>query len=67
MCLPPGRGTTASVKVSAGDLSTRLNDTADPDLAVLVGSFNHMVDALHERIEKDARFAADVSHELRTP
>ena len=26
-----------------------------------------MVDAVHDRIERDARFAADVSHELRTP
>jgi signal transduction histidine kinase len=34
---------------------------------VIVGSFNSMVDAVHERIERDARFAADVSHELRTP
>lgn len=59
--------TTAAVRVSAGDLSTRLGTTDDPDLAVLVGSFNHMVDALHWRIEQDARFAADVSHELRTP
>ena len=57
----------AAVRVSAGDLSTRLQTTSDPDLAALVGSFNHMVDALHERIEQDARFAADVSHELRTP
>jgi signal transduction histidine kinase len=59
--------TTAAVRVSAGDLTTRLGATTDPDLAALVGSFNHMVDALHERIEQDARFAADVSHELRTP
>ncbi|WP_395690698.1 ATP-binding protein [Nocardioides sp.] len=57
----------AAVRVSAGDLTTRLAETDDPDLAALVGSFNHMVDALHERIEQDARFAADVSHELRTP
>jgi signal transduction histidine kinase len=57
----------AAVQVSAGDLETRLRETSDPDLAVLVGAFNHMVDALHERIERDARFAADVSHELRTP
>jgi signal transduction histidine kinase len=55
------------VKVAAGDLTTRLSATDDPDLAALVGSFNHMVDALHQRIEQDGRFAADVSHELRTP
>ncbi|GAA1520543.1 HAMP domain-containing sensor histidine kinase [Nocardioides humi] len=57
----------AALRVSAGDLTARLASTEDPDLAALVGSFNHMVDALHERIEQDARFAADVSHELRTP
>jgi signal transduction histidine kinase len=33
----------------------------------MVGSFNSMVDALQQRIERDARFAADVSHELRSP
>ncbi|MBZ5740650.1 sensor histidine kinase [Nocardioides mangrovi] len=59
--------TSAAVRVSAGDLTTHLGTTQDPDLAALVGSFNHMVDALRERIEQDARFAADVSHELRTP
>ncbi|GAB3242113.1 HAMP domain-containing sensor histidine kinase [Nocardioides dilutus] len=64
---PLGEVTTAAVKVAAGDLGARLKDTDDPDLAVLVGSFNHMVDALRERIQQDARFAADVSHELRTP
>ncbi len=57
----------AAFSVSEGDLRTRLPDTSDPDLALLVGAFNHMVDALHTRIERDARFAADVSHELRTP
>ena len=64
---PLGEVTNAAVRVSAGDMSTRLGDTEDPDLAALVGSFNHMVDALHDRILRDARFAADVSHELRTP
>lgn len=59
--------TTAAVRVSAGDMTTRLAGTDDPDLAALVASFNHMVDALRQRIEQDARFAADVSHELRTP
>ena len=64
---PLGEVTSAAVRVSAGDMSTRLGNTEDPDLAALVGAFNSMVDALHERIERDARFAADVSHELRTP
>ncbi|MGD9958708.1 ATP-binding protein [Nocardioides sp.] len=59
--------TAAAARVSAGDLSTRLDQTDDPDLAALVGSFNSMVDALDDRIQRDSRFAADVSHELRTP
>ncbi|HTW13967.1 MAG TPA: HAMP domain-containing sensor histidine kinase [Nocardioides sp.] len=59
--------TTAAVRVSDGDVTTRLRDTDDPDLAALVGAFNNMVDAVQDRIERDARFAADVSHELRTP
>ena len=64
---PLGEVAGAAAQVSAGDMDARLRDTDDPDLAVLVGAFNHMVDALHDRIERDARFAADVSHELRTP
>ncbi|RYB92286.1 HAMP domain-containing histidine kinase [Nocardioides glacieisoli] len=59
--------TGAATDIAAGDLGRRLADTDDPDLSTLVASFNQMVDALHERIERDARFAADVSHELRTP
>jgi len=58
-------GTAAAI--SGGELSRRLPDTRDPELAAYVGSFNNMVDALQQRIERDARFAADVSHELRSP
>ena len=64
---PLAEVTHAAGEIAAGHLDTRLQDTRDPDLASLVGSFNHMVDAVHERIQRDARFAADVSHELRTP
>ena len=39
----------------------------DPDLAPLVSTFNDMVAALQDRIDRDARFASDVSHELRSP
>ena len=44
-----------------GRLETRLPVTDDPDLTVIVGSFNSMVEALDERIRRDARFAADLS------
>lgn len=54
-------------RIADGDLSARLEDGRDPDLVPLVSSFNHMADALDERIERERRFAADVSHELRTP
>jgi signal transduction histidine kinase len=59
--------TTAAVKIAGGDMSARLRNTDDPDLAALVGAFNNMVDELDERIQRDAKFAADVSHELKTP
>ena len=57
----------ASALIAGGQVRTRLGATDDPDLSVIVGSFNSMVDALQERHERDARFAADVSHELRSP
>ncbi|MEO6410969.1 MAG: HAMP domain-containing sensor histidine kinase [Pedococcus sp.] len=58
---------TATARIAGGDVATRLEPTGDPDLSVIVGSFNAMVEALQERLDRDARFAADVSHELRSP
>lgn len=57
----------AARNIADGDLDTRLDPDAEPDLAVLSASFNHMADQLARRIERDRRFAADVSHELRSP
>lgn len=57
----------AAARISAGELDTRVEATDDPDLSTLTGSFNTMVDTVVERLDHDARFAADVSHELRTP
>jgi signal transduction histidine kinase len=57
----------ASERVAAGDLQTRLDPQVDPDLDRLVAAFNRMVDALGQRIDRDARFVSDVSHELRSP
>lgn len=57
----------AAADIASGNLRTRLDESADSDLAALASSFNTMVDALQRRIERDARFASDVSHELRSP
>ena len=57
----------AAARIAGGELRTRLPSTEDPELVTIIGSFNTMVDALQERIERDARFTADVSHELRSP
>ena len=63
---PLGGVSEAAAAIAGGQLDIRLG-ARDRDLAPLVASFNHMVDALADRINRDARFASDVSHELRSP
>ncbi len=57
----------AAERIAAGDLDTRLDPEADPDLRRLVDAFNEMASSLDQRIQREARFAADVSHEVRAP
>ncbi|MCO8270508.1 ATP-binding protein [Actinoplanes sp. TRM 88003] len=57
----------AASGIAEGDFDTRLDPDAEPDLARLTSSFNHMADELSRRLQRDRRFAADVSHELRSP
>ncbi|HVF33213.1 MAG TPA: HAMP domain-containing sensor histidine kinase [Acidimicrobiales bacterium] len=57
----------AAAAITSGALDIRLSATTDKDLAPLADSFNTMVEALSDRISRDARFASDVSHELRSP
>jgi two-component system, OmpR family, sensor histidine kinase MtrB len=64
---PVSEVASASERVTQGELRTRLDPQRDPDLDRLVTSFNRMVDALGQRIERDTRFVSDVSHELRSP
>jgi signal transduction histidine kinase len=64
---PVRRTADAANLISEGALDRRLESDGDADLDPLVSSFNHMVDGLQLRIEREARFASDVSHELRTP
>ncbi len=56
----------AAVAIAGGDRDAHLT-SSDRDLEPFVDSFNDMVDALRQRIDREARFASDVSHELRTP
>jgi signal transduction histidine kinase len=64
---PLRRISDAAVDIADGDLERRLDAEGDDDLEPLVDSFNHMVDSMNLRVEREARFASDVSHELRTP
>jgi signal transduction histidine kinase len=57
----------AAAAIARGNMDIRLGNVTDRDIAPLAESFNRMVDALSERLRRDARFASDVSHELRSP
>ncbi|CAN5400016.1 HAMP domain-containing sensor histidine kinase [soil metagenome] len=57
----------AAEAIAGGRLDTRLGAIDDPDLGILVTSFNHMAQVLEERMDREGRFASDVSHELRSP
>ena len=56
-----------AAQIAAGELGTRLDESADRDLAHLAASFNAMAHSLEQRIEREAQFSSDVSHELRSP
>jgi signal transduction histidine kinase len=57
----------AAKAIADGRLDTRLAPADDPDLQRLTESFNEMVAALEQRVDREARFTSDVSHELRSP
>lgn len=64
---PIARVSAAAGEIASGGLDARMAPEGDPDLALLVKSFNDMADAVQTRFEREARFASDVSHELRSP
>lgn len=64
---PLGSIAMTSERIAEGELTARLADTNDRDLARLVGSFNRMAESLEQRIQREHRFTSHVSHELRSP
>lgn len=56
-----------AVEISQGNLEARVTSPAEPDLAIIAGSFNIMADDLQTRLEAESRFAAHAAHELRSP
>jgi two-component system sensor histidine kinase MtrB len=64
---PVGDFADAAERVARGDLHTRIPAGPDADLSSLAASFNHMVDTVERRIDRETRFVSDFSHELRSP
>lgn len=54
-------------RLAAGDLTTRIAISGDPDLDPIAVSFNDMAESVQARIAREVRFTANVSHELRSP
>ncbi|MGK5442893.1 ATP-binding protein [Micromonospora sp. URMC 105] len=59
--------TAAAQRLGQGDLTGRVPERGNDELAELARSFNRMADSLQRGEERQRRLVADVAHELRTP
>ena len=58
----------AAIKISAGDLSQRINTTdTESELGQLAAVLNSTFDRLEAAFAQQKQFASDAAHELRTP
>jgi len=58
----------ASSRISLGDLTIRADAEAGPvELRRLAGSFNTMMDAVENAVQRQRAFVSDASHQLRNP
>jgi heavy metal sensor kinase len=55
-----------SMSMADGDQRLPIPGTGD-ELDLLAGSFNGLLDRLHQEFERQKRFTGDASHQLRTP
>jgi len=54
-------------RITANDLSQRLDVKQEDELGRMAATFDDMIARLEEAFERQKRFASDASHELRTP
>jgi heavy metal sensor kinase len=54
-------------RISAEDLSARLNLSGDDEIGHLASTFDEMLARLEDSFRRERQFTSDASHELRTP
>jgi heavy metal sensor kinase len=65
---PLGSMAAQARRITGNNLDTRIQiDNAAHELAVLIASFNELLERLDQSFDTMRRFVADASHELRTP
>lgn len=64
---PVGEITQAAEKLAKGDLTQRVPERGQDELARLAGTFNYMADSLQQAQDARRALTADISHELRNP
>jgi signal transduction histidine kinase len=62
-----GRMTSAANEIAVGDLSSRLGETGDDEVARLAQSLDVMLDRLESAFKAQSQLVSDLSHQLRTP